>query len=429
MTRRAGFVFLLCMATSSQGVSRDGADSGTVTRHDAEKAFPGYVLFDALDGRTHLVDLQGCEVRSWDRTGFPSEMIAPSARGGKGNIFVNPTVSPQEASAVPEAFRSLYGAPVIAEADWDGRLVWQWRLPENARQHHDWERLPNGNTVLIASVTRKIAGFPLPLSNDQAIFEVTPAGQIAWSWFAGDHIDELGLSAADRLVLQRRGPGGPGFLGLNGLAALGPNRWFDGGDMRFRPDNLIFTSRITNIIAIVDRRTGHIVWKIGPDYAGRGAGGGASADRPVDQISAGQAAYMIPKGMPGGGNILLFDDQGPSGITPVALDIFRGSRVIEIDPVSRSIVWQYSAEDSGQPAYAMHAFYGGNAQRLPNGNTMINTAFHGRVIQVTPEGEIVWEYRNPYTGSGRVKDPFLNRVQFVPPDWLPGAVACPQAKG
>lgn len=120
-------------------------------------------------------------------------------------------------------------------------------------------------------------------------------------------------------------------------------------------------------------------WRLGPEYAKSDK----NIPRPVDQISAGQAAHMIPRDRPGGGNVLLFDDQGPSGITPVPLDIFKGSRVIEIDPVTRQIVWQYVASDSGQPAYAMHTFYGGNAERLPNGNTLINAGFRGRVFQMT----------------------------------------------
>jgi hypothetical protein len=37
-----------------------------------------------------------------------------------------------------------------------------------------------------------------------------------------------------------------------------------------------------------------------------------------------------------------------------------------------------------------------NAQRLPNGNTLINESSFGRFFEVSPEGEVVWEYVNPY---------------------------------
>ena len=41
----------------------------------------------------------------------------------------------------------------------------------------------------------------------------------------------------------------------------------------------------------------------------------------------------------------------------------------------------------------------GNAQRLPNGNTLINEASFGRFFEVTRDGDIVWEYVNPFFGG------------------------------
>ena len=39
-----------------------------------------------------------------------------------------------------------------------------------------------------------------------------------------------------------------------------------------------------------------------------------------------------------------------------------------------------------------------NPQRLPNGNTLINEGLFGRFFEVTPDGDTVWEYVNPYFG-------------------------------
>ncbi len=41
-----------------------------------------------------------------------------------------------------------------------------------------------------------------------------------------------------------------------------------------------------------------------------------------------------------------------------------------------------------------------NAQRLPNGNTLICEGDFGRLFEVTRDGELVWEYVNPYFGEG-----------------------------
>ena len=50
-------------------------------------------------------------------------------------------------------------------------------------------------------------------------------------------------------------------------------------------------------------------------------------------------------------------------------------------------------------------------QRLPNGNTQIAEATSGRIFEVTPEGEIVWEYVDP---AG-----FVFRAHRYPYDWVP----------
>ena len=83
------------------------------------------------------------------------------------------------------------------------------------------------------------------------------------------------------------------------------------------------------------------------------------------------------------GNLLIFDNGS-----------FRGwSRVIELDPVTRHIVWEYK----GDPPESFFSSSRGSSQRLPNGNTLITDSMPGRVLEVTPEGDIVWEFFEPRT--------------------------------
>ena len=72
------------------------------------------------------------------------------------------------------------------------------------------------------------------------------------------------------------------------------------------------------------------------------------------------------------------------------------SRVIEVDPRTNEIVWQYV--DS--PPLNFFSPYISGAPRLPNGNTLITERNFGRMFQVTPEGKVVWEYINPYFPEG-----------------------------
>jgi len=80
-------------------------------------------------------------------------------------------------------------------------------------------------------------------------------------------------------------------------------------------------------------------------------------------------------------NLLLFDNTGAGEI----------SRVIEIEPFSQEIVWEYrGTEENGFFSATL-----GDCQRLRNGNTLITESEAGRAFEITPDLEIVWEYYNP----------------------------------
>jgi hypothetical protein len=69
--------------------------------------------------------------------------------------------------------------------------------------------------------------------------------------------------------------------------------------------------------------------------------------------------------------------------------VFRqSSRVIEIDPVGREIVWSYPKRD----APGFYSSWGGTVQRLRNGSTAVADTESGRLLKVDAGGEIVREY-------------------------------------
>jgi len=95
------------------------------------------------------------------------------------------------------------------------------------------------------------------------------------------------------------------------------------------------------------------------------------------------------------------------------------SRVLEINPVTKQIVWQYvQAEPTqGDQLGNNHRFYSSvisGAQRLLNGNTLINEGKTGRVFEVTKKGTVVWEYAPTWNiGFG------IYRSYRIPYDWVP----------
>jgi hypothetical protein len=66
-----------------------------------------------------------------------------------------------------------------------------------------------------------------------------------------------------------------------------------------------------------------------------------------------------------------------------------------------AIVSEYNAEKSGRPIWTFFSHFISSAQRQPNGNTLICEGANGRFFEVTPSGEIVWEYVNPFSNVSR----------------------------
>jgi hypothetical protein len=338
----------------------------------------------------------------------------------------------------------------LVQVDWNGNVVWSFdkgdRVADEkgvemwmARQHHDWQRegspagyyapdaLPlvdRGRTLILAHKNVTVPAITDRRLEDDRLMEVDWDGRILWDWLASDHVDELGFTDEARKALR----GDPNWneqrksadwLHINSATYLGPNRWYDAGDRRFHPDNVIVSSREANIIAIVERATGAIVWRMGPDYR----------DTPVlaklGQIVGQHHPHLIPKGLPGAGNLLVFDNGGVAGYGPpnAAAPTGRGSvrrinsRVLEIDPVTFQKVWEYSI--GGQESVSFFSHYVSSAQRLPNGNTLVTEGWDGRIFELAPGNEIVWEYVSPYFGNDPTRTNRIFRAHRVPYDWVP----------
>ncbi|WP_455921710.1 aryl-sulfate sulfotransferase [Pseudomonas putida] len=392
-----------------------------VTRYDPSKAYNQYVIFAGADKQTHLIDMDGNEVKSWPHNGFPSAIIDPKLVGGeRGHVLLQ--LSDKAPGPLGAAGNGLANQSV-GELDWSGKVVWQWgdKAPGGAaQQHHDQRRLSNGNTLVLANKVHKVAGFKVPELIDDVVYEVDPQGQVKWQWLASDHLTEFGFTPAQLKLV--RATDNPDYLHINNLSVVGPNKWFDAGDKRFAPDNLLLDSRNSNFIAIIDKASGKVVWHLGPNLPNINPKTAQQVPRPLDQFVGQHDVHIIPAGLPGAGNLMVFDNQGTAGYPSAPLGLTPGSRVLEIDPIKQQVVWQYTAASSKQPSWAFYSSFISSARRLPNGNTLIDEGMNGRFFQVTDKGEIVWEYVSPYQGKAPGSDAVSNWVYRALPvayDWVP----------
>ena len=202
------------------------------------------------------------------------------------------------------------------------------------------------------------------------------------------------------------------WLHVNSATYVGPNRWFDQGDTRFAPNNVIISSREASLLAIV-ARDGTIVWRLGPDFSE------SKELRAIRQIIGQHHAHLIPKGLPGAGNLLVFDNGGASGYgfaNPIAPD-GRGafaratSRVLEINPVTLELVWSYANPQVLQHQHQRRAAAAERQHADHRRGRWADVRSHER-------GAIVWEYMYPLF-SGANPSNAVYRAYRVPYGWIP----------
>ncbi len=409
------------------------------TIYKPDKCWNGFTIFPIkVTGEATLIDMNGNVVKQWKGvSGFPPKILP----GGNLLGYIGTRPLHQDSTAV-------------VQVDWNDNVVWKFdRADEikdpdktpywSARQHHDVQRegnpvgyyapglepkTRNGNTLVLAhkDVTNpKISNKPL---EDDYIYEVTWDGKIVWEYLASDHFDELGFDEAAKNTIYRNpswnsARGAADWAHINSMSVLGPNKFFDQGDPRFHPDNIIVDGRQLNIIWIIDKKTGKTVWKVGPDYT-------ATPElRKLGQIVGQHHAHMIPKGLPGAGNIMVFDNGGaagygtpnPGSVAGVGNAIRPNSRVVEFNPVTLEVVWQYLPNSAGPGDPSFFSHYISSAQRLPNGNTLIDEGADGRIFEVTANHEIVWEYVSPFFADPNETQNGVYRAYRVPYDYVPQA--------
>lgn len=67
----------------------------------------------------------------------------------------------------------------------------------------------------------------------------------------------------------------------------------------------------------------------------------------------------------------------------------------ELNPTTLARVWEYEGDET----HPLDSEFRSDQQRLPNGNTLITESDGGRILEGTPQKDIVWEFVNPVRGG------------------------------
>ena len=425
-----------------------GMPRGLISKTD--EATPGYVIFSPLlSGTTYVVDTDGQVVHTWE-----------SEYGPSGWLYIKENGNLVRGGRQPDApvFGGGGQGGRLQEFTWDGKLIWDYRFAtEKYQTHHDVAIMPNGNILAIAweaksyddavKAGRKTETIPKAGVWPDMIVELKPKGSndatIVWEWHLWDHLiqnqdeakDNFGkLADHPELMDINLGATPPRPITqekLNELIAQNnavTNSTPDNqGSDAFHVnainynkalDQIVFSSPHFDEIFIIDHGTttleakGHTGGRYGkggdflyrwgnPQNYGRG-------DSTMHMISGQHDIRWISKGMPGEGNLMVFNNKVPNSKKPHSAVYEWTAPVTEkgyalpdgghYGPETPS--WKFVATDT---MTAFSPFISG-AHRMASGNTFVTVGARGRYMEVTPAGKTVWDYWTPYAGFVRMKD-------------------------
>ena len=357
----------------SSPVSED-EPSGVILR-DLDRSCPGDNLYTIYAlGTAELIDAAGKVIKAWSQPGeiwMHSELLANGDLlvVGAGNV-IDPGHG--QNSHVDDATR------FVRRYAWNGKLLWKRSYPA----HHDIEVTPDGKLLLLGLEYRIIPQFDpnLPI-RDELLLLLEPDGSLIQSYSLTEAIGRNNRA----FPLKRIPPVEESGRRFTDLLHANSAEWMHVQDLAgthpplYDPANILVCLRHQDRVAFFNWETRKVVWSWGHD-----------------ELSAPHDARMLDNG-----NILIFDN----GLRE------ERSRVVEMDPRREKIVWQYVADPPG----SFFSISKGSAQRLPNGNTLAVESDRGRAIEITPAGDIVWEFVCPHFVSPG------NRAAIVHMDRFPVA--------
>jgi hypothetical protein len=303
---------------------------------DQDRVYPGYTLYVVRGAcRANLIDLEGKVVHTWQDE--------PCKYWSNAELFPNGNLTVTD------------GKGRLLWFSWKGKVKWKRAL----RAHHDQEITPDGQIAVLTRGFREIPEISTSLEVvDTVITVLDDDREIVGTLSLYDALNQnsIGFRLLDRLVIRKR----VDLLHANSIAWVFPE---PGWDTRpgsvYEPGNVLVSIRHQDTIAVVNWQRKELVWAWG-----RG------------EISAPHDASWLSNG-----NILLFDN----GVA------MRRSRVVEVNPLSGEIEWEFDGGQSGR----FYSASRGSAQRLPNGNTLVAVSDAGHAFEVTHDGHVVWQFWNP----------------------------------
>lgn len=324
-----------------------------VYHHEPERAFEGWNLFTPRDhSQAYLVDMNGEVVHRWRARSGPWSHVELLPDGG---------------------LLALVRHERLIRLDSRSRILWNLE----GRFHHDLAVDSAGDIHILERLSelRQEIHPGLETVVDR-VAVISPQGELSGRISLLDLL--LSSPYAFLLPSLQDHPAGPIPRALDVLHT-NHVEVFDGRLAERSPlyaeGNLLVSLRTPSTILIADPDENRVLWAWGPS----------------------NLIHQHHPTLLDNGHLLVFNNG------------LERSEVIEVDPLTNRVVWRYAAED-------FFSRTRGSAQRLPNGNTLITESDTGYAFEVTPAGERVWAFADPFFVDGDTRMAIWRMQRFAPGD-------------
>jgi hypothetical protein len=333
-----------------------------VTRHDPAAVHEGLTIYSTKQAAPvfNLVNMKGERVHQWTITadkltasGMELGSINDRQINAMGHLFPNGDVL----AVLTAKGRTPWGLGLV-KLDKDSSVLWYFAEPV----HHDLDIGPDGKIYTLGHFVqfepREGLEKIMPPFLDDTVVVLSESGEKIHEFSILNAIRDSGFQSILRYADPVSYNGD--LLHANSIQYLTEQQLT--GLPMVPPGSLLISLRNMDTLVMVDPKTEKVVWAVR---------GGWHLQHDPD---------MLPNG-----DIMLFDNQGD-----ISADA-AGSRVIQFDPVTLEQKWVFPGDGSE----LLYSAVKSSQQRLPNGNTLITESNNGRILEVTPEKVVVWEFYIP----------------------------------
>ncbi len=317
-----------------------------VTIHDRERVAAGWNLWTSGHGpEAFLMDMEGEIHHTWRLAfaeAFPGRQVDTERPG---------TQYWRRVQLLPDgSLLAIFEGHGLVKVDRDSRRIWAWE----GRAHHDLHVRADGTIVTLSRVPHVLPRIhPKRPVLEDFVSTLSAEGVELHRFSVLEAIEE----SPHRALWQAHKKAAGDLFHTNAIEVL-DGRLADQVPA-FAQGNILVSFRAFHAIAVLDPHTERAIW-----------------------AATGSFRRQHDPRVLTNGHLLLFDNLGRP----------RHSAVLEYDPATMALQWSWGL----QPGQELFTKFCGAASRLTNGNTLISESDNGRVIEVTREGDIVWEFHNPH---------------------------------